>query len=283
MKSLVRPLVAAGLAIAAATSAHGGPSLGAGSQAGIDAAPPGDVQTYSTFNPSDVATSHSLTTSSSAFGSAANGSLVASAGSMTMHSYSSVVNPNANGCSCSLLVAQQDDKASFTDRVVLSSATLAVGTPVDLLVSMVSHDSFSSSQPTSLYLKAGYLADFIVGAVSLYANDPVQFPNLGSAVLHAFVGESIDLSASMELGTYAEYIDATARSISGDATTQFHLDPLSGGVTVVSDSGHDYATAAVSAVPEPSELALLLAGFAAIGGVGTLRRRAANGRQREVR
>jgi hypothetical protein len=274
MKTPFLSMALLSVALAAASGAHAA-TFGAGSSAGINALPSGDVKTYSTLDPAQLVATHTLNTASSGYGSTASGNVIATTGSATMHSFSSVVDPFANGCSnCGLLVAQQSDNAGFSDRIVLSSATLAVGTPVDLEVSMATQHSFSSSQALSLYLTAGFQSQFIVGGVSLYYNDPLQFPNVASGVLHTFIGQTIDLSAETILGTYAEYIDSTARSVTGDASAQFYIDPLEGGVTVSSDSGHDYATAAVAAVPEPSQLALLLAGFAAIGGVRQFRRNA---------
>ncbi len=264
MKTIFVPLAGVAVALAAMASANAA-TFGEGTSSGIDVAPPGDVQTYSTSNAADVAALHSVSSTTSAYGSSSQGSIDGMAGSFVMQASTQVVDPTPHGClGCVPLVSQTTDNGGFTDTLHLTSATLADGTPVDLQVSMALTHSDSSSEPYSLYLKGGYLSSFIVGALGLSDDGAGPGPDVDVGVVHTFVGQTINLSGAMLLGTYAEFLDQDARTIQWQATTRYFVDSLTGGVSISSDSGHDYATSAVSPVPEPQEWALLLAGAAAI-------------------
>lgn len=274
MKHL-HPFAAAGLLLAGLTASHAA-SLGMGASAGVNAVYPGDSHSYSTFDPVQVASLHTVSSSITGFGSASNGWMQGTAGHFVMQAYSLAVDPLANGCSnCGTLVSQQTDSGGFTDALLLSSTTLAVGAPVDLLFTMALSRSFSASQALSNVLTAGYQAQLIASdahhSVSLFDDGAGGYPDGFSIVLHSTVGQTVSLNSSTQIGTYAEYIDQTARSVTEQVSVDFHVDALTAGVTLSSASGHDYA-----APPVPEPAAWLLLGL----GLPLLAARRGMGRQR---
>jgi hypothetical protein len=263
--------VAAGLLLAGVPSTQAA-SLGIGASAGVNAVYPGDSDSYSSFDPAQVAVTHSVSSSVTGYGSASNGSMQGTAGHFSMQAYSLAVDPLAHGCSqCGTLVSQQTDSGGFTDSLLLSSATLATGTPVDLLFTMNLSQSFSASQAQSVYLRAGYQAQLIVSdahqSASLFDDGPGGYPDVFSIVLHTAVGQTVSMNGATQIGTYAEYIDQTARSITEWASVDFHADALTAGVVLSSVSGHDYAA---PPVPEPAAWLMMALGLPLLA----LRRRA---------
>ena len=271
VKGLRHPAAAAGLLLAGLTSAQAA-SLGLGASSGVNAVYPGDSQSYSTFDPAQVASTHTVSASITGYGSASNGWMQGTAGHFVMQAYSLAVDPAANGCSnCGTLVSQHTDSGGFTDALLLGSATLAAGTPVDLLFTMKLTQSFSASQALSNYLTAGYQAQLIASdahqSVSLYGDGPGGYADVFSIVLHSAVGQTVNLNSSTQIGTYAEYIDQTARSVSEQVSVDFYVDAQTAGVTLSSASSHDYAA---PPVPEPAAWLMLALGLPLLA----LRRRA---------
>lgn len=280
MKTSVLALLAAAFALGP-SCATATTMLGEGVSSDVNAVPP-VTQSYSTYTAADLATPHTVSSSVVAYGSSSNGSITGMAGSFNMLAYSHADNPFTNGCTtCGTLVSQQHDNGGFTDAIHLTSATLAVGTPVDLHVTMNIASSVTSSQAQSLYLDSSYVVQFMVSnfanSVSLFDDGPGYGTEVHSGVLHTFVGQTIDLTSSFAFFTYAEYLDQTVRTIQANLESSFYVDSLDPAVTVAADSMHDYATP-VSAVPEPSPVMLLLAGLVAVGGLSSFRRNAANGK-----
>ncbi len=252
MKHL-NPFAATGLMLASLTGAQAA-SLGIGASAGVNAVYPGDSHSYSTFDPAQVASLHTVSSSITGYGSASSGSMTGMAGHFSMQAYSLAVDPVANGClNCGTLVSQQTDSGGFTDSLLVGSATLAAGTPVDLLFTMTLLHTFSASQALSNYLTAGYQAQLTANdanqGVSLFTDGAGGYPDVFSIVLHSAIGHTVNLNSSTQIGTYAEYIDQTARSVSEQVDLDLYVDAINAGVTLSSASGHDYAA---PPVPEPA-------------------------------
>lgn len=157
---------------------------------------------------------------------------------------------------------------SFSDRFVITSSTLPVGTDVQYQA-IVSMD-FSSSGG------GGYFGfDWAVGSYDLFMNLPNGFQGLPTQfdtwrhvplTFSGKVGDAIDVSSSMSVTTSTasgywgnSYLGDTQRAfIDASHTARMFLDPITPGITLVADSGHDYS---VSAVPEPATWGLMLGGL----------------------
>ena len=242
------------------------------------------TQNYSTTSPIDLATTHTLSTTVTSYGSTANGWAEGGAGVIRMDA--SVHVEAAVGYVPQGYFLQQSAQSSgigITDQLHVNSTVLAVGTPVDLTVTLSFAQTVTLSESASMYLGGGYFATYAANAsngdsVYLTANGQDDVNATGSsAILHTFVGQYINLTESMSGGASATYIDGVVRNGHADAShsAHFYVDSLTGGVDLSADSGHDYATSA-SPVPEPSPTALLLAGAGLIGWIS--RRRAQAGR-----
>ena len=233
------------------------------------------TQNYSTTTASDLATTHTLATTSTSYGSNANGWAEGGAGVIRMDSavhVEAAVGYVPQGYF--LQEAQQNSGVGITDQIHVNSTTLALGTAVDLTVTLSFAQIVSLSEPASLYLAGGYFATYQANAgngtsVYLTANGQDNMNATGSsAILHTFVGQYINLAESMSGGVRATYIDGVVRSGHADAShsAHFYVDSLTDGVTLSADSGHDYASS-VTTVPEPSSTALMIAGAGLIGWV----------------
>lgn len=233
------------------------------------------TQNYSTSTSADLATTHVISTTLTSYGSSASGWAEAGAGVIRMDGSVHVV--QAVGYVSSGNFYQQGGQqsgAGIIDQVHVNSTTLANGTPVDLLLTLSFAQIVTLSEAASLYLGGGYYATYAANAGNgtsayLTANGIDNVNATGaSAVLHTFVGQYINLAESMSGGVGAVYIDGVERSGHADAThsAHFFVDSLTDGVSLSADSGHDYATS-VSSVPEPSSVALMLAGAGLIGWV----------------
>jgi hypothetical protein len=223
---------------------------------------------YTTSTAADLATTHTLGTTLTSYGSFANGWAEGGAGVIRMDGFVHVeaavgyVPPGYF-----LQQAGQSSGIGITDQIHVNSATLAAGTPVDLTVTLSFAQTVTLSEPASMYLGGGYFASYAANAgngdsVYLTANGQDDVNATGSsAILHTFVGQYINLAESMSGGVNATYIDGVVRNGHADAShsAHFYVDSMTSGVDLSADSGHDY-TGGLSPVPEPSKTALMLAG-----------------------
>jgi len=237
------------------------------------------TQNYSTATAADLATTHTLSTTVTSYGSFANGWAEGGAGVIRMDGFVHVeaaVGYVAPGYF--LQQAGQSSGIGITDLIHVNSTTLAAGTPVDLMTTLSFAQIVTLSEPTSMYLTGGYFATYAANAsngtsVYLTANGQDDVNATGSsAILHTFVGQYINLAESMSGGVSATYIDGVVRNGHADAShsAHFYVDSMTSGVDLSADSGHDY-TSSVSSVPEPSSTALMLAGAGLLGWVARRR------------
>jgi hypothetical protein len=150
--------------------------------------------------------------------------------------------------------------ASFTDQIQLGGAGLAPGTPVTyhgtITISTEQHGAYYYSgfgYPTGTFF-----LQYAVGAnVGAFYSFPVagfsNLPDLHFEIpfdVSGSVGDVVPISCSLALGTQDRansgfgYDQSTA--FDGNPGVHFRLQPVTPGLVLTSDSGHDYT------VPEPT-------------------------------
>lgn len=190
--------------------------------------------------------------------------------------------------------------ATYTDSILLTSSTLAEGTPVTVDFNQVLNFSMKRDNPqnvggSQMFVALGFTAtgldtvEFTTCLGNFYpdCNAPVdvdgspQSFNYGVSV-QSYVGGSITISAALAVGTFTEmtlgevfpmgdtYIPKTVTStVDSLHSAHTYITTSTEGVNFIAESGHDYSP---SAVPEPASAVLLVAGLA---GIALARRRAA--------
>jgi PEP-CTERM motif len=178
--------------------------------------------------------------------------------------------------------------ASFDDTLVISSNTLAIGTPVTLQMTMSFDAVITANAGALFYIRyelgnsAGQVVDLERGSQTI-SNLPPQVYGFTYPVTFAdTVGDTLRLSSVLKVGIY-QYFDGQSYqsgplegsyifnqpSVDASHTSKVFLDALTPDVTLVAESGHDYSTVQappVSPVPEPAAASLMLLGLAALAG-----------------
>ncbi|WP_082580450.1 PEP-CTERM sorting domain-containing protein [Pelomonas sp. Root1444] len=204
------------------------------------------------------------------------------------------VAPNVPTISNGTPVAAGGFSGRFEDAVLLSSATLAAGTPVQFVYTVDLHATsngaghagpqFSGYDSGSFYFHY-FLRSSSGGAAidtmyhypnGLYQKVPgssFRFPITVSGVIGEVVafGAEISLGADDRAGWYGDgagnlswYGDVQETHLDASNTARFYLDAFTPGLDLLAESGHNYAT---SAVPEPGSWILLALGLGTLGGI----------------
>jgi len=211
--------------------------------------------------------------SSSNAGGQSDGWIAAAAGSFHSLAHAHVGAPGET--------ASQSNHAGVIDQLFVNSASLALGTPVDLSFSMM-YDGFTSYLQSPDPINGPNMYIVAILEMSLAANSTKTshqlylplisnngLPNGASAqsisgVLHSVVGDTINFQQLLTLGAGAQFFDGETRDVTADFsnTFQFFADSLNPAVTLSSQTGHDYS---ISAVPEPGSAPMLVAGCGLLG------------------
>lgn len=174
-------------------------------------------------------------------------------------------------------------RASFIDTLTLTSSTLAIGTLVDMLITLDLNVVLASTQTPNM---GGGCGSSALGSLSVYSGALTLVPNLQDLrspapcqvidalplTIHARIGD--ELRTVMTL--HANAGGRVGGGSSADAThsLRFYADPL-GDFGYVTASGNAYLSpSAPAAVPEPSAVLLLASGLVAL----VARSRCRNGR-----
>lgn len=184
--------------------------------------------------------------------------------------------------------------ASFGDLVEIKSATLPLGAPatfratirMNVVTNTPGHVGPAFGGFDSGRFFFSYFVGFSVGANFVLPNSfATQIPSFELNIpveVGAKVGNFVPVGASLGVGAdnRAGMVDDRGAVFSWGALSQTHidashtaqmfLDPITPGITLVAESGHDYS---ISAVPEPATWLTLLAGVATLGAVLRRRRR----------
>lgn len=180
---------------------------------------------------------------------------------------------------------------SFSDTVLLSSATLAAGTPVQFVYTVELHATsngaghagpqFGGYDSGAFYFDAylgssgganlGLMYHYPNGAYQKVPNASFSYPRTVNGVIGDVVslGATLSLGADDRAGWYGDgtgnltfYGDLQETHLDASNTARFYLDAVTPGLDLVAESGHNYATAAV---PEPGTWLLLALGLAVVG------------------
>jgi len=158
-------------------------------------------------------------------------------------------------------IARSSFFVAFRDDFTLTdpTGTLPVGTPVSYRVSVVLDSIVGGSYSGNLQIAAGLLASPTVGG-SFIRSDSSSF-SFGDRFVfdtnvNGKIGETHVFSVSLVAGANASAGYAVSREIQNSffnagSTLHGNLDPLTPGLVIAAESGHDYRT-----VPEPGSLAL---------------------------
>ncbi|MEO8855740.1 MAG: PEP-CTERM sorting domain-containing protein [Burkholderiaceae bacterium] len=280
--SILRPalgfVVAAGLSAAASAASL---TLDAISSTGGAAEPNHQILSLPNYDGSAKTLSSTQTT----YGSTADGWVTAAPGSFSSVAHALAVNLAAHGYTGGGSLrggGNQENHVTFQEQLYVGSTTLASGTPVDLSFSLGYNGSTSylqSPDPVSgpsmwmqgivvMYLNAQSTQSgqpsLDLSAISNNGLPAGASGNSSSGILHTSVGQTINFQQTLDLQAGATYFDSEQREMTADFshTFRYFADAVTPGVTLNSETGHNYS---VSAVPESSSAALMLTGLGAIG------------------
>lgn len=157
-----------------------------------------------------------------------------------------------------------DVQGFWTDTVTITSSTLANGTPVSFLATIVLHSTITGSG-TGAHAYA-----YLNGPFGLNVTNDISAPHYeltASTTVNTTVGATLSLSSSLTLHADAGGIAPfnLNPSVIAENTAYFKLDPITAGASYSTASGVTY-------VPEASSVAMLSALAVAFLGLRSRRR-----------
>jgi hypothetical protein len=183
--------------------------------------------------------------------------------------------------------------ASFSDTVEIKSATLPIGAPATFRATV--HLDVETNRPGHIgpafagFDSGTFFFNYFVGST---VGGTYSFPNglftsvptfgfdlpvdvAGKVGDMVSVGAALGVTADNRAGFFTDTSGGVANwgglsetHIDASHTARIFLDPITPGIALRAQSGHDYS---ISAVPEPASWLMLLAGMATVG--AALRRR----------
>jgi hypothetical protein len=164
----------------------------------------------------------------------------------------------------------------WLDRITVSSNTLVLGAPVDLMFSMALDGSTFALAPDRPGLQNSALATAYfqagVSQVRLQSEPATSAGLMTSFILRSSVGAVVPLEAQLILSATANAnarlgVDEALSTASFSNTAAYYVDVLTHGASYVADSGFVYRTLPIdepAPVPEPGTVIYLGSGILAI-------------------
>jgi hypothetical protein len=257
--------------LVAATAATGAaaqtPSLASYSQAqgllgSVPQAP--DNQNFSTYDLGQIIAGHLLMTSSSSAAGTANGWTSAAPGLLKARNDLQVTASDG-------ATVLERNYAGVVDLLHVTSATLPVGTPVDLSMNLAFNITYTSNGLTNnmpVGVNATFSANDGSHSAALHTDGPTQANgwwgsggDVVSTVFTTRVGADVALDQRLAIDGQVSFVSGYGQHLTLDAShTALYFVDAPAGVFLTSATGHNYNSNA-AAVPEPASTTLLLAGM----------------------
>jgi hypothetical protein len=244
-----------------------------------------DLQEHDTgFIHSTAPLGLSFTTNAGSGGASVTATASASAfyGLLDVSGSGSVSSPLSSGGDASVTAFMGSGPvAQFEDEVVVNSSTLAKGTLVsltftELFSSQATFSNDPAGDPSSSFIQSKFVMDDLRDdSMGFTFLDGVgAFANTKTVLVE--VGDTLDVLGQLFAHGEAASNHGGSSSFSFNDPMSIDIDAITPGVTLLSDSGHDYSTPApAGGAPEPAAWALMCVGFLGLGGALRRQRRGA--------
>lgn len=165
------------------------------------------------------------------------------------------------------IAGEGEFSGSWGDTLDITSSTLPVGTPVDLLFTLNYAASLECSGTAHVNVAIGFTAS--AGGAAIQADDDTCNSILNGTqniIVATEVGTDLNIAGTLSLVAQALAVTNDGESTAGvdPPSAAFFIDSETPGATYTAASGYTYFSPTASTVPEPSSIVMLLLGLFAV-------------------